>query len=123
MRCVKQEASRNATIGSDVLMTSKMSTTWNTKYGPRRVRHDPPTLKEAIIAAQGLSDQLQEQIEIAAGLMDLPIEEVRAEVLKSAPPRSAERILAPSSREGGPRSVIVERKVSRRVIRPTGVNQ
>src|SRR6266850_1458852 len=25
-----------------------MSTTWKTKYGPRRVRHDPPTLEEAI---------------------------------------------------------------------------
>ena len=102
-------------------MMNDMSTTWNTKYGPRRVRHDPPTLKEAIIAAQGLSDQLQDQIEIAAGLMDLPIEAVRAEVLKAAPSRSAARILAPSGREGVQRSVIVERKVSRRAIRPTGV--
>ena len=31
-----------------------MSTTWNTKYGPRRVRHDPPTLEEAIFAARGI---------------------------------------------------------------------
>ena len=30
-----------------------MSVVWNTKYGTRRVRHDPPTLKEAILAAQG----------------------------------------------------------------------
>lgn len=102
-------------------MMNDMSTTWNTKYGPRRVRHDPPTLKEAIIAAQGLSDQLQDQIEIAAGLMNLPIEAVRAEVLKAAPSRNAARILAPSGREGETRSVIVERKVSRRAIRPTGV--
>ncbi len=102
-------------------MTHKMSTTWNTKYGPRRVRHDPPTLKEAIIAAQGLSDQLQDQIEIAAGLMDLPIEAVRAEVLKAAPSRGAARILAPNSREGAPRSVIVERKAARRTIRSTGI--
>lgn len=105
------------------MMTGNMSTTWTTKYGTRRVRHNPPTLKEAVIAAQGLSDQLQEQIEIAAGLMDLPIEEVRAEVLKSLPPRGASRILAASSREGAPRSVIVERRVSRRLVRPTNVNQ
>lgn len=98
-------------------MMNGMSTTWNTKYGPRRVRHDPPTLKEAIIAAQGLTDQLQEQIEIAAGLMDLPIETVRAEVMKAAPPRNAARIVAPPNREGTTRSVIVERKVSRRTTR------
>src|SRR5215467_4656952 len=29
---------------------------WKTKFGPRRVRHDPPTLEEAIIAATGLTD-------------------------------------------------------------------
>lgn len=97
-----------------------MSTTWNTKYGPRRVRHDPPTLKEAIDAAQGLSDQLQDQIEIAASLMDMPIEAVRAEVIKAAPSKSAQRIVAPSTKEGVTRSVIVERKVTRRAVRPTG---
>jgi hypothetical protein len=97
-----------------------MTTTWNTKYGPRRVRHDPPTLKEAIDAAQGLSDQLQDQIEIAASLMDMPVEAVRAEVIKAAPPRNAQRIAAPSTKEGVTRSVIVERKVTRRAIRPTG---
>jgi hypothetical protein len=97
-----------------------MSPTWNTKYGSRRVRHDPPTLKEAIIAAQGLSDHVQDQIEIAAGLMDLPVEAVRGEVLKAAPSRGTARILAPSSRDGETRSVIVERKVSRRAIRPVG---
>ena len=28
-----------------------MSSVWKTKYGPRRVRHDPPTVEEAIVAA------------------------------------------------------------------------
>ena len=51
-----------------------MATVWKTKYGTRRVRHDPPTLKEAIIAARGLTDELQQQAEIAAALMDLPVE-------------------------------------------------
>ena len=49
---------------------------WNTKYGPRRVRHDAPTLEEAIAAARDLSDELNEQAEIAASLMGLPYEEV-----------------------------------------------
>jgi hypothetical protein len=47
-----------------------MSTTWNTKYGPRRVRHDPPTLEEAIFAARGLTDDPEDQVAIAAGLME-----------------------------------------------------
>lgn len=94
-----------------------MSTTWNTKYGPRRVRYDPPTLQEAIIAAKGLSDQLRDQIEIAASLMDLPVEDVRGEVMKTAAPRAAARIVAPAGREGAKRSVIVERRASRRTLR------
>ena len=48
-----------------------MSTTWKTKYGPRRVRHDPPTLDEAIFAARGLTDDIEQQIDIAAGLMEV----------------------------------------------------
>ena len=33
-----------------------MSEDWNTKYGTRRVRRDPPTLEEAIFAAVGITD-------------------------------------------------------------------
>ncbi|MEJ0092886.1 MAG: hypothetical protein WDN46_05510 [Methylocella sp.] len=91
-----------------------MSVVWNTKYGSRRVRYDPPTLKEALLAAQGLTDQLMEQVEIAAALMDLPVEEVRAELFKSAPLRKAEQIVTSGGRV--PRTVVVERKASRRVV-------
>ena len=93
-----------------------MSEVWNTKYGSRRVRFDPPTLKEAIFAARGLTDELQQQAEIAAALMNLPVEEVRAEVLKTAPPRSSAQIVT-DGRQGTTRTVIVERKRSR-VRRP-----
>src|SRR6266436_7719010 len=62
----------------------EMSEVWKTKYGPRRVRRDPPTLAEAVAAARGLTDDVQEQIEIAASLMDLPPDQVRPEVLKTA---------------------------------------
>jgi hypothetical protein len=90
-----------------------MADSWDTKYGSRRVRHDPPTLEEAIVAAQGLSDELNEQIEIAAGFMDLPVEVVRAEVLKSMLPRHAARVVTTTGREGAGRTVIVERKTRR----------
>ena len=91
-----------------------MSTVWNTKYGKRRVRFDPPTLKEAIVAAQGLTDDLQQQAEIAAALMDVQLDEVRAEVLKMAPPRNSTQIVTSGGREGSVRTVIVERRMSRR---------
>ena len=97
-----------------------MSEIWETKYGLRRVRHDPPTLEEAIAAAQGLSDELDEQIEIAAGFMAMPIDAVRAEVLKAAKPVKAARVVVTPSREGAARTVIVERKPSRR-LRTTSV--
>ena len=63
-----------------------MSEDWNTKYGTRRVRRDPPTLEEAIFAAVGITDDLQAQAEIAASLMGLPIESVQAEVKKASRP-------------------------------------
>jgi len=95
---------------------SPRSGTWNTKYGKRRVRHDPPTLEDAIAAARGLTDDLQAQIEIAASLMDLPADQVRAEVLKSATPRKNASRVAFTGRGGMQRSVIVERKTPRRPL-------
>ena len=35
-------------------------------------RYEPPTLEEALFAAEGLTDSREEQVAIAAGLMDLP---------------------------------------------------
>src|ERR1700730_7035313 len=57
-----------------------MSEDWNTKYGTRRVRRDPPTLDEAIFAAIGITDDLEAQAENAASLMGMPLEAVLAEV-------------------------------------------
>ena len=57
-----------------------MSADWNTKYGTRRVRHDPPTLDEAIFAAVGITDDQEQQAEIAAALMGMPLDVVQAEV-------------------------------------------
>jgi hypothetical protein len=96
-------------------MWGGMSTTWNTKYGSRRVRHDPPTLAEAIAAAQGLTDDLQGQIQIAADLMGVTLAEAKAEMQKLSPDRRAIRLVAAPSKEGT-RTVIVERKASRRMI-------
>lgn len=90
-----------------------MSEDWNTKYGPRRVRRDPPTLDEAIFAAIGITDDPEAQAEIAASLMGMPLEPVLAEVRKVA--RSAARstrVIA--GEQGAQRSVVVERRVIRK---------
>jgi hypothetical protein len=91
----------------------EMSEVWKTKYGPRRVRRDPPTVTEAVAAARGLSDDVQEQIEIAASLMDLPPDQVKPEVLKAAS-RKDTNTVAFVGRAGAPRTVVVERVPSRR---------
>ncbi len=58
-----------------------MSEIWDTKDGRRRVRRDPPTVEEAVLAAQGLTDELSEQAEIVASLMQISAEEARGAVL------------------------------------------
>ena len=93
-----------------------MSATWNTKYGMRRVRHDPPTLAEAIEAAQGLTDDVEGQIAIAADLMGAAREDVKSEMRKLVPDRRITRLVAANSRDNGVRTVVVEKKASRRVI-------
>jgi hypothetical protein len=87
-----------------------MSEDWNTKYGPRRVRRDPPTLDEAIFAAVGITDDQHEQAEIAAALMGLPFDDVLVEVKKQA--RAATRVIG--REQGARRAVVVERRVVRR---------
>src|SRR5215469_11170779 len=95
----------------------EMSEVWKTKYGPRRVRHDPPTVAEAVTAARGLTDDVQEQIEIAASLIDLPPEQVKPEVLKAATTtRKEASTVAFVGRAGTPRTVVVERVPSRRSV-------
>ncbi|MFE1603224.1 hypothetical protein [Methylobacterium sp. ID0610] len=86
---------------------------------PIRVRREPPTVAEAVAAAQDLADDLEQQVEIAAGLIGLPPDEVRPHVLKAVKPkadRAPERIISTGSGLRGPRTVVVERKIARPVI-------
>ena len=93
-----------------------MTKTWKTKYGPRRVRHDPPTLEEAITAAQGLTESLSAQVEIAASLMGLAPEKVRDAVMVASAQRKTINVVEVAGGARGPRSVIVERKPVRRMV-------
>ncbi|WP_091968936.1 hypothetical protein [Methylobacterium gossipiicola] len=86
---------------------------------PIRVRREPPTIPEAVAAAQDLADDLEHQVEIAAGLIGLPADEVRPHVLaaaKAKPERAPERILTTGSPNRAPRTVIVERRTRPPVV-------
>ena len=96
-------------------MSKNSDQAWNTKYGPRRIRHEAPTLEEAIAAAQGLSDELNDQAEIAASLIGLPHDQVRTALLKVALPRKGvTKSVAFAGPASAPRTIVVERKPARR---------
>ena len=84
---------------------------------PVRVRQEPPTVAEAVVAAQTLTPDLEQQVEITAGLMGLTLDEARPFVLE-APPLTPQRSAAPqrgyAGMDVGRRSagsvVIVERR-------------
>jgi hypothetical protein len=98
-----------------------MEEIWDTKDGRRRVRRDPPTIEEAVLAAQGLTDQVGEQTEIVASLMEISPDEARGAVLRLVQPKNTGRltITTRASRPGQaaiPRAVVVERRVTRRPL-------
>ena len=92
-----------------------MSDIWETKDGRRRVRRDPPTIEEAVVAAQGLTDDLQEQMEIVASLMEITPDQARSVVLRMAQRKEINRVTV-TGRIGAPRAVVVERRTPRATI-------
>jgi hypothetical protein len=97
-------------------MTEDIDPVWETKDGLRRVRRDPPTIDDAVLAAQGLTEDLEGQVEIVVALMSVAAEEARRAVLKMRRPDTR---LTVSGRGGAPRAVVVERKSPRRVTIPS----
>jgi predicted site-specific integrase-resolvase len=90
-----------------------MSDIWETKDGLRRVRRDPPTVEDAVLAAQGMTDDLDGQVEIVASLMQLSAEEARGAVLKMGQRKDVSRFTI-AGRNGMERAVVVERRNVRR---------
>jgi hypothetical protein len=96
-----------------------MSDIWETKDGRRRVRRDPPTIEEAVTAAQGLTEELRERIEIVASLMEVPLEEARSAVLRMGQTKDVNRVTITaghSGRTGAGRAVVVERRTPRHAV-------
>ena len=73
-------------------------------------------MEEAIYAAQGLTDDIDGQAEIAARLMGLPEPDVRVAILK-APPRRPARPSTHVRVATGRQTVLVERRAPRALIR------
>ena len=91
-----------------------MSTTWKTKWGPRRVRREPPTLEEALIAAEAMAPDADSRAEIASQLMGVPVEEVRTLLTRQQAQTRGRATLV----NGRSRAVVVEYKRPRTISRP-----
>src|SRR3954468_13375933 len=84
---------------------------------PVRVRQEPPTVADAVAAAQALTPDLEQQVDITAGLIGLTPDEARPFVLET-PPLNLERSAAPprgyTGMDAGRRSagpvVVIERR-------------
>lgn len=95
-----------------------MSEVWDTKDGRRRVRRDPPTIEDAVLAAQGMAeDDTDAQVEIVVSLMAVSAEDARAAVLKFGQRKDREAArLTVAGRSGTARTVVVERRTPRRPL-------
>jgi len=92
-----------------------MSEIWETKDGHRRVRRDPPTLEEAVVAAQGLTEDFKGQVEIVASLMEVSVDEARGAVLRMGQRKGVNHVTV-TDRVGAPRAVVVERRTPRYAV-------
>ncbi len=90
---------------------------WKTKFGLRKVKLALPTVEEALTAAECLTDDFDQRLEIAASLLGIDIEKVR-EIAKRVP--SEKRDILQIRRTGSDtssRTIVVERRMPRRLIR------
>jgi hypothetical protein len=93
-----------------------MSDSWDTKDGPRRVRRDPPTVEEAVVAAQGLTDDLKEQVEIVTSLMEVAPDQARGVVLRMGQRQDVNHVTVTVTGRVGARAVVVERRTPRHAV-------
>lgn len=107
-------------VRSGMMMTEKtrekaMGPVWDTKYGKRRVKHSPPDLTEALEAARDISSEPDQQAEIAASLMGLPVDDVKKEMRRlQVKPRP--ETISIAGRRSTAQVVVVERSPRRKVI-------
>jgi hypothetical protein len=84
-----------------------------------RVKREPPTLEEAMAAAAGMADGVDQQVELAAMLLGIDLDESTDKALRAARPRAARIeptfVEATAGRGKPARAVVVERKRGHRL--------
>ncbi len=85
-----------------------------------RTRYEPPTLEEAIFAAQGLTSNIEHQVQIAAQLCGAPECDVREAVLQAQAHVTCSTNVRPA---GAQRLLIVERKARRGSFKPLSASK
>jgi hypothetical protein len=78
--------------------------------GPSRVRYEPPTIEEAVFAAQGLASEVEQQVAIVAGLTGMPEDQARAHVLRARPKLGLSRPVQDGARPVRSPPVVVVRR-------------
>ncbi len=87
--------------------------------GRLRVKNEPPTMEEALIAAECISSDRDEQLQIAASLLGLePTEDATIKALKAARPRGKTVEVTGRGRLQTRSVVVVERKSRARTLPP-----
>lgn len=81
-----------------------------------RVKNEPPSHEEAMAAAAGMSDDLDQQIELAATLLGLELNPQTIKLLSAARPRG--NVVDITVRGGAARTVVVEKKRQIRIPAP-----
>jgi hypothetical protein len=72
-----------------------------------------------VLAAQGLADDVDGQVDIVMSLMEVSVEDARTAVLRMAQRKDINHLTV-AGRAGTARTVVVERRAPRRIIaRPT----
>ena len=80
-----------------------------------RPRFEPATLEDALFAAEGLTDDREQQIAIAVELTALPEERVRTAAEAFFRVQARRVVIETGNRPGG---VVVEMKAPRRIVVP-----
>lgn len=86
-----------------------------TPLPPLKVRQEPPTLDEAIVAARCLADDDDQIAEIAAGLMGVPVQEAMSKIAASQRRTLTSAATTSASARGGG-TFVVERR--RSIVKP-----
>ena len=78
--------------------------------GPLRVRYEPPTIEQAVFAAQGLASEVEQQVAIVVGLTGMPEDQTRVHVLRARPKPGLSRSAQDGARPVRSPPVVVVRR-------------